>query len=125
MLVFTFKTSGAWQPFAPQVSAATRRSPGLTNFTYSYLSRSHLVYSRGGFADVFASSGSVVWGCPRFFCCSYSAELGFATACATTFVSPPWQSMHASRTVRVGCIEGSSVDTWQEIHPVFFRSTSA
>src|ERR1700722_1576851 len=32
--------------------------------------------------------------------------------------------MHASRTERVGCIEGSSVDTWQEIHPVFFRSTS-
>src|SRR3984957_10682832 len=38
--------------------------------------------------------------------------------------SPPGQSTQARRTVRVGCIEGSSVVVWQETHPTFLRSTS-
>ena len=35
MLVETARVSPAWQPTAPQVSAATRKSPGFTNFTNS------------------------------------------------------------------------------------------
>jgi hypothetical protein len=73
---------------------------------------------------MFASAGSLGWGCARFFSCSYSSDLGCTPTCATIVVSPPWQSMQASRTVRVGCIEGSSVDMWQEIQPMFLRSTS-
>ena len=35
MLVETARVSLAWQPAEPQVSGATRKSPGFTNFMYS------------------------------------------------------------------------------------------
>src|SRR5258708_11676024 len=34
MLVDTVRVSAAWQPIEPQVSGATRRSPGFTNLMY-------------------------------------------------------------------------------------------
>jgi hypothetical protein len=39
--------------------------------------------------------------------------------------SPPWQSVQPNRTVRVGCMVGSSTFTWQLTQPALFRSASA
>jgi hypothetical protein len=50
MLVETARVSLAWHPFDPQVSGATRKSPGFTNFIYSYDSLSHAVNARSGTA---------------------------------------------------------------------------
>ncbi len=53
MLVWTARTSRAWQPEVPQVSSATRKSPGLTNWMYSLFSFSQLALARTGLAELF------------------------------------------------------------------------
>src|SRR5690242_18461870 len=73
----TALTSFWWQP--PHVSSATRRSPGLTNFTNSGDSCSSAVYVRGGFAEVRQISG----------CSGRTCASSFFVAVAL----PPWQSV--------------------------------
>src|SRR5712691_6737443 len=125
MLVLTARTSAAWQPAAPQVCWATRRSPGLTNRMYSKLSRSHLVYGRTGLAELRPNSGLLGCGWTCLFACSYSAEPAAAPPGRRTSAFPPWQSAQPSRTVPVGCIVESSVRTWQVMQPALLRSASA
>src|SRR5579883_3306891 len=121
MLVETARTSLAWHP--PQVSGATRRSPGLTNLTYSADSFSHFVYRRSRAARR-RSWGSRGCTCAFSFTASYSGELMAAPGATATAALPPWQSVQPSRTVFVGCMVGSSVEVWQEIHPADLRSAS-
>src|SRR5215467_11404098 len=108
MLVETARVSLAWQPDEPHVSAATRRSPGLTNFTYSGDSLSHLAKTSGGTAPRLRKNGSR--GCTWAFCfaAEYSVELAFVPGKIPDDESPPWQSVQPSCTVFEGCIVGSS-----------------
>ena len=95
----TASTSLSWQP--PHVSSATRRSPGLTNFTNAADSCSSAVYVRGGFAELFQISG---WrGCT----CAMSLVVAAA--------SPPWQSVQPSRTAAEACM--GSIFLWQVTQP--------
>src|SRR5580658_269386 len=125
MLVEEARTSFAWQPGAPQVSGATRRSPGFTNFINSGDSFSHFVYVRSGRAERSLKLASR--GCTWAFSLAalYSAELGTAPVITETEELPPWQSLQPRNTVFVGCIVGSSVDVWQEMQPDDLRSASS
>src|SRR5713226_855335 len=114
MLVETARVSVAWQPFVPQVSGATRKSPGLMNLTYSADSFSHFVNVRSGSAERSLKLASRGWTWAFSFADLYSAEFGVVPAATEMELFPPWQSVHPRCTVFVGCIVGSSVDVWQE-----------
>src|SRR5215467_5855490 len=111
MLVETARVSLAWQPVAPQVSAATRRSPGFTNFTYSADSSSHFVNARSGNAPRFLNAGSRGRTWALSFAPEYSGEFCAVPASTPAEELPPWQSVQPRRTVFVGCIVGSSMGT--------------
>src|SRR5580692_3372776 len=121
MLVEEARTSLAWQPAAPQVSGATRRSPGFTNLMNSGDSLSHLVYVRSGKAERFLKLGSRGWTCAFSLAALYCAEFGMAPETTEMEELPPWQSVQLSETVFVGCIVGSSVEVWQERQPEDWR----
>src|ERR1700740_2038183 len=99
MLVETARVSLAWQPAAPQVSAATRKSPGLTNFTYSADSASHFAKISCGNAPRFRKTGSRGCTCAFCFAARYSGELVGTPAATPADGSPPWQSVQPSWTV--------------------------
>src|SRR5882724_4838479 len=63
--------------------------------------------------------------CAFCFATMYSGE--FAAVPAATLASefPPWQSVHPSGTVFVGCMVGASIGEWQLMHPADFRSASS
>src|ERR1700686_2620307 len=109
MLVDTARVSVAWQPLDPQVSGATRKSPGFTNFIYSYDSFSHAMKTRSGTAVPFLNTAFFGCTCAFSFIALYSGELVATPTARLAEKSPPWQSTHASCTVLVGCIVGSSV----------------
>src|SRR5260370_13416683 len=94
MLVETARVSAAWQPGAPQVSGATRRSPGFTNLTYSADSLSHFVYARSGRFERLRKLASR--GCTWAFSLTelYSGEFDVTTDETETEALPPWQSVH-------------------------------
>ena len=125
ILVETLRTSEAWHPLLPQVSGATRRSPGFTKRTYSGLSLSHSVYIRSAFAERSASLGSRGCGWAFRFNCSYSGEADAAPEATRASAFPPWQSVQPRRNVPVVCMVGSSVCVWQEIQPALLRSASS
>src|SRR5258708_13824513 len=96
MLVETVRASLAWQPAAPQVSAATRKSPGFTNFTYSADSRSHFANASGDLAArsrKMASRGSL---CAFCFAATYSGEFAHVTAETLARYFPPCHSVTQS-----------------------------
>src|ERR1700693_1166283 len=109
MLVDTVRVSLAWQPLGPQVSGATRKSPGFTNFIYSYDSFSHAVKTRSGTAVPFLNTAFFGCTCAFSFTALYSAELAATPGATLAEESPPWQSTHAICTVLVGCMVGSSL----------------
>src|SRR5215469_3065361 len=125
MPVETDLVSLAWQPDVPQVSGTTRKSPGFTNLMYSADSLSHFVKARSGNAPPLRNRGSR--GCTWAFSFAprYSGELRAAPGSTLAVASPPWQSVHPSSTVFVGCIVGSSIGEWQVLQPADLRSASA
>src|ERR1700678_4672954 len=125
ILVRTANTSLTWQPADPQVCAATRRSPGLTNRMYSLVSFNHSVQGRTGLAELFHISGMLGLGCAFFFASSYPGEPFFPPAGGITPAFPPWQSVQPRRTVPVVCIDDESVCPWQATQPVLARSASS
>src|SRR5712692_8216168 len=125
MLVETARVSAAWQPAAPQVSGATRRSPGFTNLMYSAGSLSHFVKVRSGTFERLRKLASRGWMCAFSLAELYSGEFGAMLDAAGTEALPPWQSVQPRGTVFVGCIVGSSVELWQEMHPEDLRSASS
>src|ERR1700686_1146246 len=96
MLVETARVSLAWQPLDPQVSGATRKSPGFTNFIYSYDSLSHAVKTRSGTAVPFLNKAFFECTCAFSFAALYSGELLATPGATLAEESPPWQSTHAS-----------------------------
>src|SRR5580704_19000125 len=124
MLVDEARTSRAWQPAAPQVSGATRRSPGFTNLTNSGASLSHFVSVRSGRAERSLKLASRGWTWAFSLAALYSAEFGVVFAAMEIEELPPWQSVQPRKTVFVGCIVGSSVEVWHEMQPVDLRSAS-
>jgi len=125
MLVEAARTSMAWQPAAPQVSGATRRSPEFTNLMYSGDSSSHFVKTRSGSAERFLKMGLRGWTWAFSLAAEYSEEFGAVPAWMLTEDLPPWQSVQARWTVFVGCMVGSSADVWQVMQPVDLRSASS
>src|SRR5882762_4470973 len=125
MLVETSRVSLAWHPAEPQVSAATRKSPGFTNFTYSADSFSHIVKAFCGATPRLRKTGSR--GCTCAFCFSarYSGEFAVVPLAMAAEEFPPWQSVHPSCTVFVGCMVASSIGEWQEMHPPDLRCASS
>src|SRR4029077_16907812 len=101
MLVEEAWTSRAWQPAAPQVSGATRRSPGFTNLTNSGASLSHFVNVRSGRAERSLKLLSRGWTWAFSLAALYSAELGGPPETPIE-ESPPWQSVQPRKTVFVG-----------------------
>src|SRR5580692_1273464 len=124
MLVEAARTSFAWQPAAPQVSGATRRSPGFTNFTNSEDSSSHFVNARSGKAERSVNLASRGWTWAFSLATLYSAEFAAAPAATETEEFPPWQSVQPRKTVFVGCIVGSSVEVWHVMQPDDLRAAS-
>src|SRR5271154_3767484 len=124
MLVEAARTSFAWQPAAPQVSGATRRSPGFTNLMYSGDSLSHFVNVRSGKAERSLKLGSRGWTCAFSLAALYPAEFGFVLATTEMEELPPWQSVQPRKMVFVGCIVGSSVEVWHVMQPVDLLSAS-
>ena len=55
----------------------------------------------------------------------YAGEFAAAPAEALASAFPPWQSVHPSWTVFVGCMVGSSIGEWQLTQPADFRSASS
>src|SRR6478735_2286482 len=102
-------TSFGWQPLVPQLMCAMRKSPGLTNRTYSGDSWLSSVYDRGGLPD-----DGQPCGC---------RGRGWASSFTVAHGSPPWQSVQPNRTVALAC--GSPELAWQVTQPVLLRSTSA
>src|SRR4051794_6152885 len=104
ILVLALRTSSTWQPDVPQLCAATRRSPGFTKRMNSELSFSHAVYARMGLAEllVLDVSRGTTWAARLVF--SYPAGPASHPASILICSSPPWQSVHPSLTVPVGCI---------------------
>src|SRR2546426_8825936 len=95
---------------------------------YSGDSRSQSVYARTGFAaevhpGIFVAMRGL--GCAARFAFMYAASPDEAPCGTRTDASPPWQSAQPIRTVPVGCIDASSVDAWQVMHPALFASASA
>src|SRR5215472_7614131 len=125
MLVETARVSLAWQPAAPQVSAATRRSPGFTNFMYSGDSLSHLVKVRSGQAPRLRKTASRGCTCALSSADAYSAEPRGTPGATPAETLPPWQSVQPSCTVRVGCMVGSSIGEWQVMQPADLRLASS
>jgi hypothetical protein len=125
MLVDTARVSAAWQPTVPHVSGATRRSPGLTNFTYSADSFSQFVKVRSESAERCLNEASRGCTCAFSFAELYSEELAVVSDGTEIDALPPWQSVQPRCTVLVGCIVGSSVEVWQEMHPADLRSASS
>src|ERR1700687_1057975 len=122
MLVEAERVSLGWQPTGPQVSGATRRSPGFTNLTYSAGSLSHPVNMRSGTAErslKLPSRGSTWALCLAEL---YSGEFSTAPRATRTEEFPPWQSVQPRRTVFVGCIVGSSVEVWHQEQPADLRA---
>src|SRR5215469_2582809 len=64
-----------------------------------------------------------MWALP--FTWSYSTEPFGVPGTMLAVASPPWQSVQPRRTVRVGCMVGSSIPEWHKRHPALFRSTSS
>src|SRR6266403_4246339 len=122
MLCETVRVSDAWQPAGPQVSGATRRSPGFTNLMYSADSLSHFVKVRSGRAERFLNEESRGCTCAFSFAELYSGEFDALPDPTETAELPPWQSVQPRWTVFVGCIVGSSVEVWQEMQPDDLRS---
>src|SRR5258708_5327873 len=125
MLVCTARTSFEWQPAVPQVSSATRRSPGLTNRIYSLLSFIQLAAGRTGLAELRHISATRGFG-------EAGHSLDFALVvdfdCASdgrTVTSPPWQSVQPRRKVLVVCMVGESVCPWHAMQPVLLLSASS
>src|SRR5271154_5147554 len=125
MLVEAARTSFAWQPAAPQVSGATRRSPGFTNLMYSGDSLSHFVNVRSGRAERSLKLASRGWTWAFSLAALYSAEFGAVFGAIEMEKLPPWPSVQPRKTVFVGCIVGSSVKVWQEMQPVDLRAASS
>src|SRR6266404_2455661 len=125
MLVETSRVSLAWHPAEPQVSAATRKSPGFTNFTYSADSFSHFANTSCGTVPRLRKPESRGWACAFCFWARYSGEFGAVPLAMAAEESPPWQSAHPSCTVLVGCIVASSIGEWQLIHPADLRCASS
>src|SRR5580704_12842810 len=125
MLVDEARTSLAWQPSAPHVSVATRKSPGFTNLMYSGDSASHFVYVRSGKAERSLKLASRGWTCAFSLAALYSAERGATPEETEIEGFPPWQSVQPRKTVFVGCIVGSSFEVWQEMQPVDLRAASS
>src|SRR5579859_2967 len=105
---------------APQVSGATRKSPGLTNLMYSADSFSHSVKARSGRFARFLKAA--LRGCTCAFSLTelYSGESGAVPGATPAEEFPPWQSVQSRCTVFVGCIVGSSVEVWHEMQPMDF-----
>src|SRR5262245_36490631 len=123
MLFSTAATSVGWHPVSPQVTRATRRSPGLTKRTKSQLSLSQSAWDSSGFAELakrWVLCGST-WA--AFFWASYSASPAFFPAGAVGPASPPWQSVHPMLTDD-SCMVLESVWVWQETQPALFFATS-
>jgi hypothetical protein len=53
-----------------------------------------------------------------------SAEFETMPLATETEAYPPWQSEQPRKTVFVGCMEGSSVEEWQETQPDDLRAAS-
>src|SRR5260370_41516275 len=123
MLDFTARTSLAWQPACPQVSSATRRSPGLTKRIYSLLSFIQLAAGRTGFAELLHISASRGFG-------EAGHSLDFAPAAdvasvGRTVTSPPWQSVQPRRKVLVVCMVGESGCPWHAMQPMLLLAASS
>src|ERR1700722_1709661 len=125
MLVEAARVSFGWQPACPQVSGATRRSPGFTNLTYSADSFSHPVNIRSGSADRSLKLASRGWTWAFSLAELYSEEFGTAPGLLWMEESPPWQSTQPRKTVFEGCMVGSSVEVWHPMQPEDFASASA
>jgi hypothetical protein len=83
------------------------------------------VYARSGSAERFLNTGSCGWTWALSFAELYS-EVFVPVPCAMEIEAfPPWQSVQPMCTVLVGCIVGSSVEVWQEMHPEDLRSASS
>ena len=52
-------------------------------------------------------------------------EFGVVLAAIETEELPPWQSVQPRETVFVGCMVGSSVEVWHEMHPADLRLASS
>src|SRR5215469_7798916 len=118
MFVETARVSLGWHPAVPQVSSATRRSPGFTNFTYSADSFSQRVYAPSGNTVRFLKNESFGCTCAFSFAAWYSAAFGEVPLATEMELFPPWQSVQPRCTPFDGCIVGSSVAVWQDMQPV-------
>src|SRR6266436_4691823 len=125
MLVEDARTSLAWQPAVPQVSGATRRSPGFTNLMNSGDSLSHFVNVRSAKLERSLKLASRGWTWAFSLAALYSEEFGAASVTTEMEELPPWQSVQPRKTVFVGCIVGSSVEVWHEMHPDDLRSAAS
>src|SRR5215468_7697414 len=124
MLVETARDSFGWQPALPQVSDATRKSPGFTNFTYSADSPSHFAKTLFGRAPESRKPGSRGCTWALSFAARYPDEFCAVPGAIPAEEFPPWQSVQPSCTVFVGCMVGSSIGEWQVMQPADLRSAS-
>src|SRR5207248_9335622 len=96
MLVRTLRTSFTWHPAVPQLRAATRRSPGLTNRTQSAVSCIQRAYARTGAAEERASRPKRGSTGARGLACRYPVDPAAAPDGAKTAALPKWQAVQAS-----------------------------
>ena len=124
MLLRDWLTTSPWQLVVPQLTCATRRSPGFTKRTKSADSRLSSVYERVGLAELRHAVGYRLAGAagqppgPPAGRAGADPGVGF-----TMPLFPPWQSVHPRRSDTLQC--GSLASMWQERQLSLLRATDS